>query len=189
MKVRESGMPGEETQWTQFFDPGMILKQMELTAEVNDVADLGCGFGTFSVPASQIIKGKVHAFDIDDDMITYLRNKTDQLRIINIELYLKDFISEGTNLHENSMDYVMLFNILHHENPFQILEEVYRILKPGKNAGIIHWRSDIPTPRGPRLEIRPTPEQCKKWSAENGFTIQQELILEPFHFGIIITKP
>jgi ribosomal protein L11 methylase PrmA len=67
MKVRDSGMPDEEAQWNQFFDPGKILQQMELTAEVNDVADLGCGFGTFSLPASQIITGKIHAFDIDEN--------------------------------------------------------------------------------------------------------------------------
>jgi ubiquinone/menaquinone biosynthesis C-methylase UbiE len=189
MKVRDSGMPGDEAQWNQFFDPVKILQQMELTAEVNAVADLGCGFGTFSLPASQIIMGKIHAFDIDEDMISHLRNKTDQLKINNIELYLRDFISEGTGLQDGSMDYAMLFNILHHDNPFQILDEVYRILKPGGKAGIIHWRSDIPTPRGPQLEIRPTPAQCKKWSTEKGFTIQKELILEPYHFGIIIKKP
>jgi len=82
----------------------------------------------------------------------------------------------------------MLFNILHHDNPGLILQEVHRILKPGGKAGIIHWRSDIPTPRGPRLEIRPAPDQCKKWSVETGFAVRKELVLEPWHFGLIITK-
>jgi ubiquinone/menaquinone biosynthesis C-methylase UbiE len=188
MKVRDSGMPGEEEQWSQFFDPDSILRQLELTPEIHSVADLGCGFGTFSVLASQIIRGKVHAFDIDEDMINLLRKKTEKLKINNIELYLRDFIADGTGLKAGSVDYVMLFNILHHDNPFQILDEVYRILAFGGKAGIIHWRSDIPTPRGPALDIRPTPEQCKKWTIETGFTIQNELILEPYHFGIIINK-
>jgi len=180
-------MPGEKL-WSQFFDPVMILQQMEVTPDLHSVADLGCGFGTFSVPASQLIEGKIYAFDIDGKMISQLQNKIEQLDINNIELYQKDFISEGTGLPDSSMDYVMLFNILHHKNPHQILSEVYRILKTGARAGIIHWRSDIQTPRGPQLHIRSTPAQCKQWSIESGFDICKELILAPYHFGIIINK-
>jgi len=188
MKVRDSGMP-EETNWSKFFDPELVLQQMEVTPDLHSVVDLGCGFGTFSIPASQIVKGKVHAFDIDKEMIGQLKIKIDQLGIKNIELYLEDFIAEGSGLPDNSVDYVMLFNILHHDIPHQILLEVYRILKTGAKAGIIHWRRDIQTPRGPNLDIRPTPEQCENWAIESGFTIRKEMILEPYHFGIIISKP
>lgn len=187
MKVRDSGMP-EETTWSKFFDPELILQQMEVTSDLLSVVDLGCGFGTFSIPASQIINGNVHAFDIDENMIRQLKSKIDQLGLKNIELHLKDFIAEGSGLPANSVDYVILFNILHHDNPHQILREVHRILKTGAKAGIVHWRSDIQTPRGPKLDIRPTPEQCKKWAIESDFAIQKELILEPYHFGIIISK-
>ena len=188
MKIRDSGMP-EETIWSKFFNPELILKQMEVTPDLQSVVDLGCGFGTFSIPASQLVKGKIYAFDIDKEMIQQLQNKIDQLDIKNIELHLKDFIAEGSGLSVNSIDYVMIFNILHHDNPDQILNEVFRMLKSGAKAGIVHWRSDIETPRGPKLDIRPTPEQCKQWSIEAGFTINKELILQPYHFGIIIAKP
>lgn len=188
MKIRDSGMP-EETMWSKFFDPDLILQQMQVTPDLHSVVDLGCGFGTFSIPASQLIKGKLHAFDIDEEMIQQLQSKIDQLDIKNIELHLKDFIAEGSGLSDNSIDYVMIFNILHHDNPNHILNEVFQILKSGAKAGIVHWRSDIGTPRGPKLDIRPTPEQCKQWSIEAGFAINKELILEPYHFGIIITKP
>ncbi len=187
MKIQDSGMP-EETMWSKFFNPEQILQQMEFTNDLKSVVDIGCGFGTFSIPASQLIKGKIHAFDIDPEMIQQLQSKLDQLNIQNIDLHLTDFIAEGSGLTDNSIDYVMLFNILHHDNPHQILTEVHRILKTGQKAGIIHWRSDIPTPRGPHLNIRPKPEQCKQWAIETGFAIGKELILEPFHFGIIITK-
>ncbi len=178
----------EETMWSKFFDPELILQQMEVTPNLHSVVDLGCGFCTFSIPASQVIKGKIHAFDIDEKMLQLSKSKIDQLAIKNIELHLKDFITEGTGLSDNSADYVMLFNILHHHNPCHILNEVHRILKPKAKAGIVHWRSDIPTPRGPQLDIRPNPEQCKTWAIESGFAINKELILEPYHFGIIITK-
>jgi len=187
MKIRDSGMP-EETMWSKFFDSELILQQMEVTADLNSIVDLGCGFGTFSIPASQIIKGEVHAFDIDQEMIRQLQDKIEQQENKNIEVYLKDFTAQGTGLPDCSIDYVMIFNILHHDNPFQILNEAHRILKVGARAGIVHWRSDIQTPRGPDLDIRPMPEQCKKWAIETGFAIHKELILEPYHFGIIISK-
>lgn len=188
MKVRDSGMP-EEIIWSKFFNPEHILQQMEVTHDLTSVVDLGCGFGTFSIPASHIVNGTVHAFDIDQDMIAQLQSKMVQQELKNIELHLKDFIIEGSGFADNSIDYVMLFNILHHDNPHQILKEIHRILKPGQKAGIIHWRSDIPTPRGPQLKIRPTPEQCKQWVVESGFEISKEVKLEPYHFGIIISKP
>lgn len=187
MKVRDSGMPHEEM-WSEFFNPQTILEQMQLTSELENVVDLGSGYGTFSIPAAQIVSGTIHAFDIEPKMIDLLESKADQLQIKNIELHLRDFIANGSGLADNSMDYVMLFNILHHSNPKQILDETYRILKPGAKAGIIHWRSDIPTLRDPALDIRPRPGQCKQWAVESGFIISKELLLEPFHFGIIIQK-
>lgn len=69
-----------------------------------------------------------------------------------------------------------------------VFNEAHRILKPNAKAGIVHWHSDISTPRRPQLEIRPKPEQCKQWASETGFAISKEVILEPYHFGIIITK-
>ena len=180
-------MPNEEI-WSEFFDPQAILDHMQLTSELENVVDLGCGYGTFTIPAARIINGTVHAFDMEPNMIKGLQHKTDQLKIKNIVLYLRDFIAGGSGLSDNSIDYVMLFNILHHLKPQQILDEIYRILKPGAKAGIIHWRSDIPTPRGPHLDIRPTHGQCKQWAVESGFSIIKELMLEPYHFGIIIQK-
>jgi len=187
MKIRDSGMP-DEIMWSTFFDPELILQQMEVTSGLHTIVDLGCGFGTFSIPASKLVSGEIHAFDIDEEMISQLKDKIDQQNTNNIQLHLHDFIAEGSGLPDSSVDYVMLFNILHHDNPDQILNEVHRILKPGKSAGIVHWRSDIKTPRGPQPDIRPTPEQCKQWAIESGFVIHKELMLEPYHFGLIINK-
>jgi ubiquinone/menaquinone biosynthesis C-methylase UbiE len=189
MKVRDSGMP-EEAMWSEFFNPPFILKQMGMTADLQAIADLGCGFGTFSIPAANIIKGKVHAFDIDEEMISQMQIKIDEFAIKNVELHLADFITEGTGLPDNSVDYVMIFNILHHDNPEQILNETYRILKKGAKAGIIHWRSDISTPRGPSLEIRPRPAECTNWAKGAGFQLFKDpFIIGSYHFGLIIQKP
>jgi hypothetical protein len=62
------------------------------------------------------------------------------------------------------------------------------VLGTGGAVSVIHWRSDIPTPRGPSLDIRPTPEQCREWMQEAGFTAVQTIDLQsccPYHFGLL----
>ncbi len=64
---------------------------------------------------------------------------------------------------DNSVDYVMLFNILHAEDPVSLLKEAHRILKRDAKVGVIHWIYSDSTPRGPSLDIRPKPHQCIQW--------------------------
>ena len=188
MKVRDSGMPDEKT-WSNFFNIELILSKLLINEQINTLVEIGCGYGTFTIPASYRIKGKLIAFDIEKEMINIVQEKIINLGIENIILMQKDIINDTTGLTINSIDYVMLLNILHHNRPDEIFEETYRILKPGGNAGIIHWRSDIQTPRGPDLTIRPTPDDLLNWLNDEYFKVfRKPFILEPYHFGLIITK-
>jgi len=54
----------------------------------------------------------------------------------------------------------MLFNILHHDKPQELLGEAYKVLRKNGKVGIIHWRTDMETPPSPEISIRPKPEQC-----------------------------
>lgn len=189
MKVRDSGMP-PETLWSTFFDVDTILSTMQVKQSVNNLLEVGCGYGTFTINAAKKIKGKLLAFDIEQEMIAYTKNKAIQEGLTNIEFFNRDIIDKGSGLEKESVDYVMLFNILHHDQPMELISEVHRILKKDGKVGIIHWRSDIATPRGPEVSTRPKPDQCLEWAKEAGFKIlQQPLILEPYHFGIIFQKP
>ena len=38
-----------------FFDPEKVLKSLGLNSSAVDVADFGCGYGTFTLPAARII--------------------------------------------------------------------------------------------------------------------------------------
>ena len=189
MKVRDSGMPSEAI-WSSFFDVDAILDIMQVDQSINNLIEVGCGYGTFTIPAAKRIKGKLSAFDIEQEMIDYTKSKATQKNINNIEFINRDVIADGEGLTAGAIDYVMLFNILHLENPHELLNDVFYVLCKGGKAGIIHWRSDIDTPRGPDLTIRPKPEQCTEWARRAGFLIlQQPQILEPYHFGLIIQKP
>lgn len=185
MKIRESGMPGEAT-WEGFFDPPGILSRLGLTPETSSVVDLGCGYGTFTIPAARLTSGTVHGFDIEPEMIRATGSRADSAGLKNIRLHLRDFAAEGTGLPDASVGYVMLFNILHAEEPDRLLREAYRILAPGGTAAVMHWISDRPTPRGPSLGIRPSPQDCRSWMTGQGFEVEgAPLDLPPYHFGVV----
>jgi ubiquinone/menaquinone biosynthesis C-methylase UbiE len=97
-------------------------------------------------------------------------------------------MTEGTGLENESVDYVMLFNILHIENPEALLEETHRILRPEGRLGIIHWNYDASTPRGPSMSIRPKPEQCIQWAMSARFRDPIRYALKPYHYGIVLKK-
>ena len=187
LKIPESGMPKEE-EWTQFFNPSHVLNLLGLNHDVVDVADFGCGYGTFAIPAAKVISGKIYAFDIEPEMIEAVEQKAKALSLDNVEAVLRDFLLEGSELRDGSVDYVFLFNILHLERPESLLREAYRILKVGGRMGIIHWNYDPTTPRGPPMDIRPRPEQCKHWAESVGFIFEKRLDLKPYHYGLILRK-
>ncbi len=187
MKVRESGMP-DENQWEDFFHPEKILKVMELDDNIVDVAEFGCGYGTFTVPAAKVIKGVIHAIDIELEMINRVTERANEEEVDNIQTMLRDFVHEGSGLPDESVSYVMLFNILHAENPEDLLKEAYRILKLEGKLGIIHWNFDPETPRGPPMDMRPKPEQCAKWAVGVGFKFEGRHDLKPYHYGLVFSK-
>lgn len=188
MKVRQSGMPDEKI-WNDFFDIDLVLSELQISSKVNDIVEVGCGYGTFTIPAARQIKGRLFAFDIQKEMIDILEKKITEERVNNIILEQRDILTKTTGLPTNSVDYVMLFNILHHETPNDFFNEAYRILKPQGKIGVIHWRSDIQTPRGPDLNIRPKPNQISHWIDRQNFSIYKKpFIIKPYHFGLIISK-
>lgn len=189
MKTRESGMP-EESMWAGFFDPAKVLQALRLAPECGDVVDFGCGYGTFTLPAARMVSGTVHSLDIEPEMIESTRAKAEQEGLKNVRACLRDFVAEGSGLPRASVDYVMLFNILHAECPDMLLRESARILKPHGLLAIIHWRYDPSTPRGPSMEIRPRPEQCRDWALAHGFVLLAPgtVDLPPYHYGMVLEQ-
>jgi ubiquinone/menaquinone biosynthesis C-methylase UbiE len=189
MKTRESGMP-EEEYWSSFFQPETILAKLDVHTHTRDVVEFGCGYGTFTIPAANRVKGIVYAFDIEPEMVKATREKAHTLGVKNIQVTQRDIVENGTGLPEDSIDYVMVFNILHAEKPEVLLRESWRIIKPGGKLGIIHWNYDPSTPRGPSMDIRPTPEQCRAWAESVGFQAKTTtpIDLPPYHYGWVMKK-
>ena len=189
MNIREGGMPNQEM-WESFFSPSVILQEMGLNSDCHKVVDFGCGYGTFSIPTAQITKGVVYAVDVDDGFIAECERKAKEAGLNTVICEQRDFILNGISLADNMVDYAMLFNVLHAENPVRILQEAYRVLSPLGKVGVIHWNYDPTTPRGPSMSIRPRPEQCQEWIKLAGFElVKPHINLPPYHYGLVGQKP
>jgi SAM-dependent methyltransferase len=190
MKGRESGMP-DEAYWDSFFQPDCVLEKLGCTSAVNDAVEFGCGYGTFTIPAAQRISGSIFALDIDPAMTAATMRKAQQRSLANVVPVVRDFLTSGTGLADASVDYAMLFNIVHVEEPMFLLREARRIVAPGGLVGVVHWRSDIETPRGPSLAIRPTPQQCALWGEEAGLELvrHESLTCCMWHWGLVLRSP
>jgi len=192
MKGRESGMP-DETYWQTFFDADCIVEKMECVKEKKEsIAEFGSGYGTFTFAAARRTSGVVHAFDIEPDLVALVQSKALDAGLSNVRAEVRNFVAHGTGLTSGSIDHAMLYNLLHIENPIQLLKEAFRILRPGGIVSVIHWKYDPSTPRGPSMNIRPRPEQCRAWAEAAGFTFIRDQDLSEcckYHYGLLLMRP
>ncbi len=188
MKVIDSGMP-EQTYWNSLFDIPRIVNWLELQNIVGPIVEIGCGYGTFTVPIAAKTNNQILTFDIDPSMIEIARKNVQQSGLTNVQFSLRDILETGTGLESNSVGMILLFNILHFDERRAMLEEASRIIKPSGVAAIIHWRKDIETPRGPIVHMRP--DQDTILGSIKGLDLHFEgnsRILEPYHWGIQLIK-
>jgi ubiquinone/menaquinone biosynthesis C-methylase UbiE len=188
-KVRESEMPPPEL-WEGFFEPDSILEALGCGASAGDLVEFGCGYGTFTIAAARRVSGTVYASDIDPAMARATIDRAAQAAVRNVVVETRDFVTEGCGRPDASATFVMLFNILHIEDPISLLREAHRVLRAGGIVGVIHWRKDVETPRGPSLEIRPHPAQCRAWAEKAGlrWLSSPQLPDAPWHWGMAFTR-
>jgi SAM-dependent methyltransferase len=189
MKLRESGMP-EESYWETLFDVELILDRLGISKALQDVVELGCGFGTFTLPVARRISGILRTIDIDPAMVERTFQRAAMEGIENIRCEVRDVFEEGFGVPPESQDACLLFNILHCEEPVRLLSEAARIVRCIGLVHMIHWRYDPTTPRGPSMDIRPRPEQCRLWAESAGMRIVHGEVIDlpPYHYGMAFIK-
>ena len=168
----------DEAYWETLVDVPLVLERLEI-AKYRDVAELGCGYGTFSVPIAQVIGGTLYTFDVEPEMLARTRERAAGLRVV---CERRDVMESGFGV---EVEAVLLFNILHCREPVRLLKHA---ADAGHHVHVIHWRHGA-TPRGPSLDIRPKPEQIVEWAAEAGLKPEGGAIdLPPWHFGIRLQR-
>lgn len=181
-------MPEVEV-WSGLFDPAHILDRLDCERPGN-VVEFGCGYGLFTFEAARRSSGTVYALDIEPEMLAATTEAARKPGVANVRPMASDFVIDGTGLPSQSCDYAMVFNLLHIDEPAALLREAFRVLSAGCKLGIIHWNVDPTTPRGPSMDIRPTPEQCRLWAEEAGFNfVREEPAIATRHWGLLMQRP
>ena len=112
-----------------FYPPKEIFYELPIKHGYK-ILDYGCGPGSYSIAAAELLEGTgmVYALDLHPFAIEDVRQAVEKRKLSNIQTILSDC---KTGLPSNSVDMVLLnyvFNDL--KNPDQILEELFRVLKP-----------------------------------------------------------
>ncbi len=188
MKVPDSGMP-EESYWNSLFDIPSIMQWLEVPSIRGPIVEIGCGYGTFTVPVAKETHETLYAYDIEPSMLESARDRVRRAMVSNVHFALRDIVEWGTGLESESAGMVLLFNILHFDERGAILKEAARILTHRGVVAILHWRKDIATPRGPAVEARPDRQVIMDAIAGLDLVAEEEgRILEPYHWGIRLLK-
>ncbi|MBF0478944.1 MAG: class I SAM-dependent methyltransferase [Candidatus Omnitrophica bacterium] len=187
MDVHERGMLDQDT-WENFFDVKKIFAMLKLNNRVHDVVELGCGYGTFTIPAAEIISGKIVAVDNDPEMIRLTSERIQQHRLENVEVIQRDFIATGSSVKNRSMEYVMLFNILNADNQQILFKEAKRVLKKWGQVAVLQWNNEADMPDGFDIAESPRPEQCREWARAAGLGFVGQFDIKPYHCGMVFVK-
>jgi ubiquinone/menaquinone biosynthesis C-methylase UbiE len=127
-----------------YFDPPIkILQQIGIQVGAN-VLDFGAGSGSYSIPAAQLVgpTGQVYAADIHPLAINEIRKKAEMKEVRNLHTILTEC---KTRLPDASIDVVLLFYVLHDfKNPYSIIVELDRVLKPKGILAILDHKYDRP---------------------------------------------
>jgi SAM-dependent methyltransferase len=187
MRVPESGMP-DEMYWESLFDLPLIFERMAIDDTVEHAAELGCGYGTFTLPVARRIRGTLFTFDIDGVMIARTVERAANEGVDNVRTELRDVLASGFGLASGGCDAVLLFNILHFPQSEELVRKAAEVLRPGGRVLAIHWRADPETPRGPPMHLRPKLADFERWAQATGLTITATTDLPPWHFGVTLSK-
>jgi ubiquinone/menaquinone biosynthesis C-methylase UbiE len=114
-----------------FMSPKEIVKQAGIR-KGHTVLDYGCGPGSYSIAAAEIIgeSGRLYAVDIKPLSLRTVKKKAEKKELKNIVTILTDC---KIDLPDDSIDLVLFYDIYHNlneRNKNAVLNELHRILKP-----------------------------------------------------------
>lgn len=182
-----------DRQWWQVLwpDPEAVLRRLDIGTGIV-VADLCCGDGYFTAPLAHLVDGRVYALDLDPAMLERARTEVMQAGASVLGFLCADARDVAAVLPEK-VDVVLMANTFHGV-PQQtgLARAVAAALKPGGRFVIVNWHARsreettvLGRPRGPKTEMRMSPENLRGVVEPAGFALEKVVELPPFHYGAI----
>lgn len=189
-----TAMPDRDWWQALWPDPERVLRALGIEPKMT-VLDLCCGDGYFTAPLAALVQGKVFGLDIDPNMLEKARAEVARQRT-SVSKWLCGDANDLTELLSERVDFVLIANTFHGvPDQTSLAKAVADILKPGGGFAIVNWHS-IPReqtpvldkPRGPRTELRMSPEQVCAVVEPAGFQLAHLVDLPPYHYGAVFRR-
>jgi ubiquinone/menaquinone biosynthesis C-methylase UbiE len=151
-------------------DPEETLEKIGLM-EGHHFADIGCGYGFFSIPATKMVgeKGKVYAVDKNPEAISIVRKRLTK-ESLNAELVTG--MAEKTLFCEKCMDIVFFSIVLHDFTDIpKVLENSRKMIKDDGILVNIDWKKK-PMDKGPPYSKKFSIDKAKSLILKAGFKIK-----------------
>ena len=175
-------------------DPAGVLASVGLKPGM-DVIDLCAGDGWFTLQIAKVARHVV-AIDIDPALLDVARTRLKEVGVSNCEFIAGDAY-ELARLWPKPVDFVFMANAFHGvPEPKRLAESVQATLKPGGHYVVVNWharpREETPIlgePRGPRTELRVTPEKTIGAVEPGGLKFVMLVEIPPYHYGAVFERP
>jgi len=171
-----------------FLHPEQILQQLHLRPNMN-AADFGCGHGYFSLPLAKMLsEGRVYSLDVMKEALQAVKSQAEIEGISNIET-IRCNLEEpgGSQLPDESMDVVILANILFQSNKKPaIIKEAARVLRKEGQCVLIDWLKEASlSPQGGWLISK---KEAQELAEAEGLTFERDLQMDNQHYGMVFRK-
>jgi SAM-dependent methyltransferase len=171
-------------------DPAAVLATVGIKPGMA-VVDLCSGDGWFTLQIAKAARAAI-AIDIDASLLEVARHRLNESGLTNC-----DFISGDAyklaELIRSPVDFVFMANAFHGvpDRP-RLVRAVRAILEPSGLFAIVNWHQRpreetviLGEPRGPRTELRLTPEQTIAAVEAGGLKLAHLLEIPPYHYGAV----
>ena len=174
--------------------PGDVLAGLGIQPGT-DAVDLCCGDGLFTVPLAGMVRGVV-AIDLDPELLELARARAAAAWVRNC-VFIAGDAYDLARLVPAPVDLVLIANTFHGvPDQARLARAVAAALRPGGRFVVINWhrrpREDTPIlgqPRGPKTELRMTPEDVAATVAPAGLRPERVVELPPYHYAAIFETP
>ncbi|MCP5522318.1 MAG: methyltransferase domain-containing protein [Verrucomicrobiales bacterium] len=99
----------DEALWEALFDVSLILDRLGVEQGLRDVVELGCGYGTFTLPVARRISGTLTTLGIEPRMVERSRQRATASGLANIRVLCRDVLQNGLRCEAESEDACLLF--------------------------------------------------------------------------------
>lgn len=175
----------EDPKRDEWQKPDAVIQALNLQ-EGQVVADIGAGSGYFTLRLARMVgqKGRVFAVDIDEGMLSYLRQRLAQEKMQNVQVM--QVPPHDPLLIDGSLDLAFICNTYHHLEDREVyLRKLHKALKPNGRLVIVDFYKKEGMPVGPPMPMRLSEETVKKELQAAGMGVTEQLTFLPYQYILI----